>query len=275
MCLLSYNSNGLRNMSIEEAIRNVAGTGFDGIELSLHKNHLHPYRVSQNTLDQIKRTIDENNIKVACLATGCADLLSDVPYEPSLISEKAEDRSARINLIRESVNIAKYLEIPVVNFASGILQHQVEPDKARAYLIEGINLCLENAGNVVLAIEPEPGMFVETTTQAISVIEEINSPQLELNLDIGHVYCCEDNYLEKIQVALKHSAHIHVEDIKDKVHHHEIPGTGEIDFGAFIKLCRSAGYEKYLSVELYHHAPVWQEALKKSKAFLTEILKEY
>lgn len=272
MQLLSYNTNGLRNMPIELAIKEVAKAGYDGIELSLHKNHLHPFTITQAQLDSIQYCIVESKIKVVDLATGCDNLLSDERFEPSLITPSEKGRRTRLELIKSSIEIAQYLEIPVVNFASGYKKDGLSVKTARNYLIEGIHECLGDAGNVVLAIEPEPDMFVQTTTEAISIIEEINSEKFKLNLDVGHVYCCEDDYLKKIEKSLPYTCHIHVEDIKNRIHHHEIPGTGEIDFKTIIELCIRNHYSKFLSVELYHHVDVWEQALKESRDYMLKIM---
>lgn len=270
---LSYNTNGLRNMTVEQAISEVGRFGYNGIEISLHTAHFNPLLHSNDKLDSIKKYVKACQLEIANIATGCADLLSDEPYEPSLIAPDPDGRKRRIALIRKSIEAAKYLAAPVVNFASGLKNPALTIKDARSYLIEGIKACLKNAGEVVLALEPEPNMFIETTSQAISIIKEIGSPNLRLNLDIGHAYCCEENYLEKIASALKYARHVHVEDIKNRVHHHEIPGTGEINFKKIILDCKNSGYSGFLSVELYHHADVWEEALGKSQSYLSNMIK--
>lgn len=35
-----------------------------------------------------------------------------------------------------------------------------------------------------------------------------------LNLDIGHVYCCEENPILFIRKSIPYTRHIHIEDIK-------------------------------------------------------------
>ncbi len=273
MCLLSYNSNGLRNLPLEEAIRSVAEAGYDGIELSLHKTKFNPLTLQPQELEAIKEIIASTGLRVSCIAGGTADILSDVMYEPGLIAVSSEERHRRVDLICRTMDVASYLEVPVVNFASGLLPSGMEAETARAHLMAGIKTCINYRKDVILAIEPEPGMFIETTGQAIELIEALDSSRFALNLDIGHVYCCEENYLAKIERALEFSAHIHVEDIRGRIHHHEIPGTGEIDFAAFARLCRQKNYHNFVSVELYHHAEVWPQALQQSKDFLTDILK--
>ncbi|MCX7923167.1 MAG: sugar phosphate isomerase/epimerase [Clostridia bacterium] len=274
MIKFSYNGNGLRNISIEDAIRNVALNGYDGIELSLLKNQLFPFTVNDKQLNSIKNVAADSGIKIACLATGGSDLLSDIPYEPSLITPDKEGRKKRIELLKRSIEIAKYLGSPVMNFASGFKNKEMAADDARKYFIEGVQILLDDCKELILAVEPEPDMFIGTTEAAISAIEEVNSPYFKLNLDIGHVYCSEDEYLNKIEKALDYTVHCHIEDIKNRIHHHQIPGTADIDFSSVFKILKAKGYNNFVSVELFHHADVWQQALSESIKYLKAIDKE-
>jgi sugar phosphate isomerase/epimerase len=56
--------------------------------------------------------------------------------------------------------------------------------------------------------------------------------------------------------------------VTGRVHFHEIPGKGEVDFkGCFQKLVDN-GFSGYGSVELYHHMDHWEEALSESLSYL-------
>ena len=274
MFKLAYNANGLRNMDVVSAIREVKKYGYDGIELSLHKAHLHPNHVNENYLKKIKEELENQKIIPACLATGCSDLLSNDEYEPSLISSTIEERNIRIDCIKKSIDIAKFLNIPIVNISSGLKKEIVTKHDARLYLIEGIKRCLDYAEDIVLAIEPEPNMFIETTEEAIDIIKCVGSDRLKLNMDIGHVVCCEKDVMENIKNACQYVAHIHIEDIRNRVHYHQIPGEGDIDLKQVLSILYSKQYEGFISVELYHHANVYEMALEKSYAYLTNIMRE-
>jgi hydroxypyruvate isomerase len=265
MFSLSYNTNGLRNLPLLRAAQEVAQAGYEGIELSFHTSHFPPFLLSGQDLEKIKKKLEQISVKPICIAAGAADLLSSEPFEPSLISPDQKGRKERIRLISRALEIAKFLEVPVVNFASGILKKGGNSEAAWKNLIQGIKRCLDNTGEIILAIEPEPNMLIETTSQALALIKEVDSPNLRLNLDIGHVQCCEDDLLDSIAKALPYTRHVHIEDIKGKVHHHEIPGEGDINFHAVFQTLKDGGYKYYLSVELYHHADVWKQALSKSR----------
>jgi sugar phosphate isomerase/epimerase len=141
------------------------------------------------------------------------------------------------------------------------------------HLLEGVSECLVHAKGTILAIEPEPGFFVETTTDAIALIQTLLSVDIRLNLDIGHVYLCEQDYLGAIEKAMLYTRHIHIEDIKSRIHRHEIPGEGDIDFEAVFRILKQHQYRHYISVELYHHNTRWAQALEKSRQYLIPLLR--
>ena len=281
MFRLSFNTNGLLDLSLERAIEEVSKAGYDGIEISLDSAHLHPYDVTKERLRELKELMARLQIEPVSLATGGLFLLTDVPQEPSLISADAEGRKKRIDFICASIEIAKYLSIPVLNFTSGILYRDFEHDNvsaedARQMLVEGVRACLKSAGDVILVLEPEATLhshFIETTSQAIPIIQEINSPQFRLTIDIAHVKSFESDLLRCTAEALPYARHIQISDTKGKVHHHHVPGDGDIDFRALFEVLRKGGYEHYLSLELYWHPYEWERALYQSRQHLLEHMK--
>nr|VFK25661.1 MAG: Sugar phosphate isomerase/epimerase [Candidatus Kentron sp. MB]VFK29644.1 MAG: Sugar phosphate isomerase/epimerase [Candidatus Kentron sp. MB]VFK74852.1 MAG: Sugar phosphate isomerase/epimerase [Candidatus Kentron sp. MB] len=264
---LSYNSNGLRNMSTVSAVNVVAAAGYDGIEIALHAAHLHPHTVADTELRQVLKALDKTGLALACLATGADNLLSEQHFVPSLISADLAGRRRRIDMLKRAMEIAVALGAPVLGFASGPLQPKLSRDIAWRHLVEGIRECLDSANGLLLAIEPEPGFLVNTTVDAINLIEEIGSPELVMNMDIGHVYVTEDDFMDAVARGARYSRHIHIEDIKNRVHVHEVPGDGDIPFSEVFRILQKEAYDGYLSVELYNKTD-WRDALTRSRAHL-------
>ena len=46
---------------------------------------------------------------------------------------------------------------------------------------------------VLLLIEPEPGLLLETTDQYLEVAERLNAPSIGLNFDVGHAFCVSED----------------------------------------------------------------------------------
>lgn len=267
----SFNSTTLRNMSVIEALKNIKSYGYAGVELSLNDTHIHPLKIRKDRLSEVKNFCKENDLPIVCVAAGGDRLLGDAPYEPSLINPEKEGRARRLDLIKRSMEIAAYLEAPVLNINSGKLKAGVNKEQAFEYLYTDLEELMREKYEVFLVLEPEPDFFIGTSTGAIDVIQKINHPRFKLNLDIGHVFCSEDDPFTAIERALPYARNIHIEDIKHRIHHHEIPGEGDIDFVKVIEILKESGYSHYISVELHHHADMWQRALKESIAYLTKL----
>lgn len=271
MLKFAYNTNGLRNMPLEEAIKQISNHNYDGIEISLHKQHFHPLDINIEEVKKIKSALKSSDLVLSNIATGCDDILSDEKFEPSIICKDSIGRKKRIELLIKTAEFAEYLGVDVINFATGFKSDKVSNSEAYEYLKQGINYLLVKCPKTIFALEPEPDMFIEKTEQAIKLINEINNPRLMLNLDIGHVYCCEENPILSIRKSIPYARHIHIEDIKNRVHYHQIPGTGDIDFNTILKDLIEYNYQYYISVELYHHADDWNNALDKSIKYLKQI----
>jgi sugar phosphate isomerase/epimerase len=269
MLKLCFNATTLRNFNIKKAVRLIHESGYEGVELALNNTHLHPMSSTKDEIIAVKNTCKEIGLQIACVAAGGPDLMGDAPYEPSMINADLFARMRRLDMIRRSVEMAQLLECPIVNINSGVLSPAVNPQMAQNYLLDGISSLLPSLGNeTMFVLEPEPGFFVGTTTKAIEVIDELSTPKLMLNLDIGHVFCCEEDCYDKVERALPYTRHIHIEDIKDRIHHHEIPGEGDIDFGRIMTAINNADYPYFVSVELHHHDRMWQRALDESRDYL-------
>ena len=261
----SYNANGLRNVPVDAAIRDVAEAGYAAIELSLHPAHIDPFSFTPTVARRISGALDETAIVACCLATGADTLLSDERFEPSLIHPDHAGRGRRVDLIKRSIDIARTLDIPMINFASGPRRSDVEDRAATDWLSEGLRECLDYADDdVVLAMEPEPGFFLETNDSVAELISSLGSPSLTLAQDLGHCRVVEEDYLGSVSRNLAVTSIIQVEDIKGRVHYHEIPGDGDIDFAGFFDVCRAGGYDGYYSVELYNHSDQHRTALARS-----------
>jgi len=268
MFKFSFNSTTLRYMEIFEALSQIQAYGYDGVELMLNDSHLHPLRTPESRVSEIADFCSGQGIQIVCVAAGGDRLLSNVPYQPSLIAREESGRRKRIDMLKRSIGIAEVLGSPVLNFNSGLPEEGISQSEAWNHLREGVSQLLQHNGDLVLALEPEPGFFIGTTTDALALIREIDNPKFCLNLDIGHVNCSEDDCYAAIQRAVPFARHIHIEDIKQRVHRHEIPGEGDIDFARVFAALEGAHYEHYVSVELHHHAEIWQRALGESLQYL-------
>jgi sugar phosphate isomerase/epimerase len=131
---------------------------------------------------------------------------------------------------------------------------------------------------VMLAFEPEPGMFVDTLVRYDHLLEELSAQRVEtdrlrLTIDIGHLHCQGEGPLaERIEQYRERLANVHIEDMRAGRHEHRMFGEGEIDFPPVIAALAKIGYDGLLGVELSRHSHEGPTAARRAYNFLMPLL---
>src|SRR3954463_5858721 len=130
------------------------------------------------------------------------------------------------------------------------------------------------AGNdVVLACEPEPGMFIDTMDKFAELHARVNHPAFGLTVDVGHLVCNRELPVSKFLAEWKHVLwNVHIEDMRAGVHDHLMFGEGEVDFADVFAGLRAANYHGGVYVELSRHSYDAVNTARKAKAFLDNSL---
>jgi sugar phosphate isomerase/epimerase len=176
-------------------------------------------------------------------------------WHPSWIEPDRHYRQIRINHTMRALTLAKELGAPCITTEPG---GPLEPGQswqhALELFVEMIKPVADHAEKegVLLLVEPEPGLLIETADQFLEFMQHIDSPAVGLNFDIGHAYCVGDDPATTIPRVAQYIRHFHLEDIAaSRVHQHLIPGEGAIDFAAAMQAIRGIGYDGWITIELY------------------------
>lgn len=277
MLKLCFNTAILRRFDVFEALKHIKNAGYDAAELVLDEAHLHPLYSSERQIKEVRTFCEDLDLTIGCIAAGEPTLLaSGVNYEPSMVCSDKAGRQKRLDVFKRSIDLAQIIGCPIVNFNSGIQREDTSDEEAHERFLTGMQELLAHAGQTVLSLEQEPGFFIGTTETTVKYIKALNDDRFRFTLDIGHVFCTEpeEDCFANIKTAIPYARHIHVEDIKNRVHYHEIPGEGDLDFKRILQLIKDAEYEHYVCVELFHHEQVWEKALKESRKYLLALQEE-
>jgi len=57
-------------------------------------------------------------------------------------------------------------------------------------------------------------MYIETIQQGIDLVEEVNSPQFRLHIDLCHAYCSEKDYIAELGRVAPYTRYLHVSDAR-------------------------------------------------------------
>ncbi len=267
--LLGYNTNGLQNHRLDEALRLLADHGYQAVALTLDVQHLDPYRATAKDVAQVASLLAELGL-VPVIETGGRFLLDPVrKHQPTLMTREPEARDRRLDFYRRAATIGRDLGAKVLSFWAGVDPAPEPGPSSVAWLDEGVErtCTLVREAGLTPALEPEPGMVVETVAHYLALRERLGEASPGLCLDVGHLYVTgEGTPADVIPTVAGLLVQVHLEDMRRGVHEHLVPGQGEVDFGEVRQALTAARYQGPVCFELSRHSHMAPEALKICQA---------
>jgi hydroxypyruvate isomerase len=216
-----------------------AESGFRGVE------YLFPYAFEK---DDIAERLHKNGLTQVLFNLPAGDWDAGergIACHPDRVSEFQDG-------VGKAIDYAKTLGCVQVNCLAGIAPAGVEPQGAQRTLAENLKFAaskLQDAGITLLA-EPVntydiPGFFLNRSAQAISLFDEVGSPNLKLQYDIYHMQRMEGELANTIERLLPRIAHIQLADNPGR----NEPGTGEINYPFLLNFIDRLGYGGWIGCE--------------------------
>jgi len=154
--------------------------------------------------------------------------------------------------VARAIEYAQALNCRQVNCLVGIAPAGIDAGTLRRTVVENLRYGatqLKQAG-VKLLIEPIntydiPGFYLNTTTQALDLIESVGADNLFVQYDVYHAQRTEGELAKTIEDNLARIAHIQVADNPGR----NEPGTGEINYPWLFKHLDRIGYDGWIGCE--------------------------
>jgi sugar phosphate isomerase/epimerase len=279
MLQLAFSTNAYLKFSFAEAVRRLAAIGYAGVEIMADVPHAWPACLLEEQKQSIRQSLADHGLAISNVNAFMMNAISDPRqryWHPSWIEPDRNYRQIRIDHTRRALTLARELGARCITTEPG---GPLEPGGSWAaalrLFVEGLKPVAEHAEKegVLLLIEPEPDLIVETADQFLELMQHIDSPAVGLNFDIGHFYCVGDEPAPTVRRLAKYVRHFHLEDIAaTRIHHHLIPGEGVIDLAATLRAVREIGYDGWITVELYPYVDDPDAAARTAFERVTKIL---
>lgn len=254
---LAFSTNAYLHHSFADTCARLAGIGYRGVEIMADVPHAWPAYLLPEHKRAIRAALDANKLSISNINAFMMHAVNDHRqkyWHPSWIEPDRNYRQVRIDHTKRALTLAKELGAPCITTEpGGPLEGRPWGDMLKLF-VEMLKPVVEHAEKeqVLLLVEPEPDLLIETADQYLEFASKISSPYLGLNFDIGHSYCVKDDPADTVRRLAKLIRHVHLEDIAaTRVHHHLIPGEGAIDFGATLSALKEVGYAGWVTIELY------------------------
>ncbi|MFG0318830.1 MAG: sugar phosphate isomerase/epimerase family protein [Planctomycetota bacterium JB042] len=253
---LYYNTNGLAHHRLDEAVDLLADLGYDGVALTPDVAHLDPFRTSSTEVDELRDQLDRRGLGVSIEAGARFVLDPRRKHRPTLLSTEGHER--RREFYERLIELAAALGSPLVSLWSGAREPDTPPgDAGFALLAERLKPVVEAAAerDVLLCLEPEPGMLVETVEGYRRLLGHLPGYDLCLTIDVGHLAANETRPWEgHVVAAAERLRNVQLDDAKVGVHDHLMFGEGDLDLAAMARALREIEFDGPCAVELSRHS---------------------
>lgn len=260
----AYCTNGLAHHRPRQACELLADLGYRGVALTLDAGGLDPLAPDPRVAAEVREVCRDRGLSIVVETGARYALDARRKHHPSLMDASAAGRELRVDYYRRCLDLAVDLGAPLLSLWSGshpqgLHAEDVEPTDAHAqaweHLVGGMASVLGLAAErgVVIAFEPEPGMWIERPAGYGALLERLGSTPspLRLTLDLGHCVVTGDlPVAATITCWRTHLAHVQVDDARAGVHEHLPLGTGQLDLKSALSALHSIHYTGQVAVEL-------------------------
>ena len=270
----AYNTNGAANHRLDDALGLIADAGYDGVALTLDIHHLDPFGPD---FPAERRRVAQRlrQLGLGCVVETGARFLLDpaAKHEPTLVTASAEGRARRVEFLSRALEVAADTGADAMSFWAGVPKPGVDRAEATDWLRAGAAAVAQRAEQLgtVAALEPEPGMLIETADDwaALAI------PGLRLALDTGHcIVTGESDPADAVRRFAAELGTVSIEDMKRGVHVHLPFGEGDMDVPSILAALDEVGFDRLVCVELSRESHRADTMIPGSLRYLRGLLSE-
>jgi hydroxypyruvate isomerase len=154
--------------------------------------------------------------------------------------------------VNKALDYATHLDTKQLHAMAGVPPRDADPRACRRTLVENLKYAADRlAGqDIVLLLEAintrdMPGFFVSTQEDCYSICEEVNAPNLKMQMDLYHMQVMEGDLTTKLKRYARKCGHIQIAGCPDR----NEPDTGEICYEYLFQTLDALGYEGWVGCE--------------------------
>lgn len=227
-----------------------AQSGFDFVEMSLDPTPERLQRLtwSQSQRNELRRAVENSSVPVLTI---CLSAHRNWP----LGSGNASVRDQGLMLLRQALDLAAEVGIRIVQLAGyDTLPDEASSDASRQRYVDALHQGVLWASQraVMMGLENQEVGYVDSPTTALHIIEQVDSPYLQLYMDIGNLVVKGLEPLPEIAAVRGHLVGVHVKDARPGVPRRVPFGEGNVPFVEAFRRLKAGGFAGPVMIEMWN-----------------------
>jgi hydroxypyruvate isomerase len=233
-----------------ERFQAIRRAGFKGAEI------LDSYSV---TPEELRAALTKAGVVVANMNTPVGNRAAGDVGFACVPGREAEFKAS----VAKALSVAEAVGAKQVNVLAGIQPKDISRQTCLDLLAENLSHAAGEMAKrgITCSVEAinskdRPGYILNTTDQAVAVVQAAGNKNLGIEADIYHMGMMGEDVGAALRRHAPHLAHVQFADVPGR---HE-PGTGGLDFRAIFAVLEEIGYEGWVSAE-YEPSRMTEETL--------------
>jgi xylose isomerase len=199
------------DISIEERFKLAASVeGVGGLEMH------YPTEITDDNYKDMKKLADDLGMEIVQF---CPHLWVEPKWKfGQFTNPEAKLRREAIDLAKRTTDIAQHMQAHVMVYwpaQDGYdYPFQIDHRKALDWLVEGLTEWVDHNPDQKIVIEykafePRTHILLPTIGHCMTIVNEINRPNLGINIDMGHAFMMKENLAESIALCCRYGKLFH------------------------------------------------------------------
>ena len=230
--------------TLDEAIRRLAGIGYDGVEIGCAAPHARPAYLSAERRRELRGLLDSSALEVVSLLATPGGGPGFNPASPYV-----EERDATVKYYQEVTDLASELGARKVIYIAGWQIFGTTRQEAWSRSRDCLDRIAAYAGqkDITIVVEPTAAAtnLIETADDAIELMRSVEHSNVKLMFDTLHAVYRNEIPADYARAMGKDLVHIHVSD-KNRV----LPGEGQVDWVGLLQVLQESDFDGFITMEV-------------------------
>lgn len=240
-----YSLYGMKSVPLAKALKVCADIGYSGVELACMRDWpCDPGVLARKDRTDLRKQLADTSLDLLAMMDNLALVVPDMLHQANL---------SRWKRLFDLAHDLGDDHPPVIETVLGGKPEQWSDIRAQMVEALGDWAKVAAAAKVTIAIKPHVFGALHTPEDCVWLLNQVKSPWVKAVFDYSHYERQQLPLKESLQTLIGETVFVHIKDnvkVEDDRTEFALPGDGDTDYRAYLRLLRESGYRGPVVVEV-------------------------